>query len=48
MHSGFGTSDWPIWTDFVGVRFCVGKSYRENKNYSGSENTPKKYRSGKC
>ena len=46
-HSGFGPSDWPIWTDFVGGNFrqrvlFFGKSYRENKNCSGSENTPKK------
>ena len=46
-HSGFGPSDWPIWTDFVGENFWrralfFGKSYRENKNCSGSENTPKK------
>ena len=21
VHSGFGLSDWPIWTDFVGENF---------------------------
>ena len=47
LHSGFGPSDWPIWTDFAGGKFrqralFFGKSYRENKNCSGSENTPKK------
>ena len=46
-HSGFGPSDWPIGTDFVGENFrrlalFFGKSYRENKSCSGSENTPKK------
>ena len=45
--SGFDPSDWLIWTDFVGGNFrqrvlFFGKSYRENKNCSGSENTPNK------
>ena len=47
IHSGFDPSDWPIWTDFAGGNFRLhalffGKSYRENKNCSGSENTQKK------
>ena len=46
-HSGFGPSNLPIWTDFVGENFrqrvlFFGKSHRENKNCSGSENTPNK------
>ena len=53
-HSGFGPSDWPIWTDFVGGNFrqCVHlfvRATEKTKNGSGSENTTKKnYRSGKC
>ena len=52
-RNGFGHSDWPIWTDFVGGNFRLqhfffGDSYKENLNCSGSENNPKDYRSAKC
>ena len=45
VHIGFGPSDWPIWTNFVGRNFrrraLKKKSFRENKKSSGSDDTPK-------
>jgi hypothetical protein len=40
--SGFGLSDWPIWTDFV------GENFRRRILFFGKKIPPKNYRSGKC
>ena len=52
-HSGFGPSDWPIWTDFVGGNFrqrvfFFVKSYKEYKKLFWIRNYPKNSSSITC